>query len=999
MLLNGLDVVAIQGYICIAVATIMSVVYIVFARFGRLSFDRRERFVRPAAECMKSISEALDAQIAHLLDEIKKKLRPGKALSPALKVLCFSCSAVALILCTAVYLFLSIMRQVFFSLLIGWKGLDLGSLTLMFSKFIDLVEQLTGVLHIPPEAMRFLFYPFQLICQLADLCNTEDLYKLLTVTCQGAKAPIELFLDSFVLGVSILFINSDYNFLWAMTFQEMNRLSVVKYWIQGGKILSRNFAVAGTALVLTATNPFITILRFLLSFVNFGAFFVNNHLTHSMSKACIGIEGFQNQEMILVDATSLLVWWLIAPMLYSAAEIACPKGGYTATRTSFQCPCGANPVLVTPLITQDQMDNEEDNVSSSLGSVLVSEFRDSDNSSIDTGSIVISEYDDSDSTGLDVGKTVLPKYTTGDDDIVLAKKKSSDNEESPSIRSSYRHSDRISVAVSQQDGSFNRDDVSSGLASDRDEKNDHGENVVGDEIHIHLSHIDSPVSERVPGPTADTDTVTVVTVDSTCTGVRGMVRYAWSSVSLVIGADVLVVYVINAYVAHSQKVGKTERMRQQRANQRWDWQTIQLTIEQFQAERRIRRGSSYWSRCLRFFQQYEAASRAADEALSKKWLCVANESDDSKLPPYYRLCLKVQEELCKGIRVVYSLQLVSTQLSYVLAFSGIGHLLVPVGRQHWLIVLRKYALFFGACLGIWLDETYEAFEVEQLVRDFTIGDPEEVTVQFLPLIIVSRVILLQALGQTTTLISIIVINVCVSPLFVFSPKLRERIPPLLHLNPREVSLKRERMELLGRRNQADPQQQQQVSVEEWVLVTRSLAIFLTESRLIVFLYNLVALSLTLMILKGIVISNRTIALLLIGMLPYYVGLTLLPILYIGKRLDLRDEDFRQVFLGWVPMIFRVARSTGALYRECLGLRPSIVPEQVGWVSADPDMRQSYLCGSEQQPIEIVIGVDDDDEQDDNDDDDDGDGAGDERCAIESNEVGQPRIHRLGPYGR
>jgi hypothetical protein len=145
-----------------------------------------------------------------------------------------------------------------------------------------------------------------------------------------------------------------------MTFQEMNRLSVVKHWIQGGKILSRNFAVAGTALVLTATNPFITMLRFFLSFVNFGAFFVTNYSTHSLSKACIGIEGFQNQELILVYVTSLLVWWLIAPMLYSAAEIACPKGGYTATRTSFQCSCGANAVPVTPLIEEDQLDIAED---------------------------------------------------------------------------------------------------------------------------------------------------------------------------------------------------------------------------------------------------------------------------------------------------------------------------------------------------------------------------------------------------------------------------------------------------------------------------------------------------------------------------------------------------------------------------------------------------------------------------------------------------------------
>eukprot|EP01034_Spumella_vulgaris_P016371 gene16371-20914_t len=147
------------------------------------------------------------------------------------------------------------------------------------------------------------------ICDLADLFDVDGFYDLLIVTCQGAKAPIELFIDSFVLGVAILFINSDYNFLWAMTLQELNKALVVKYWVEGKKIVSMSFLLS--------------------SFVNFGSFFVNNHVMHFLSDACVGIEGFQNQELWLVFATSVLVWWLLPPMLYMIAEIVCPKGGYT----------------------------------------------------------------------------------------------------------------------------------------------------------------------------------------------------------------------------------------------------------------------------------------------------------------------------------------------------------------------------------------------------------------------------------------------------------------------------------------------------------------------------------------------------------------------------------------------------------------------------------------------------------------------------------------------
>jgi hypothetical protein len=261
----------------------------------------------------------------------------------------------------------------------------------------------------------------------------------------------------------------------------------------------------------------------------------------------------------------------------------------------------------------------------------------------------------------------------------------------------------------------------------------------------------------------------------------------------------------------------------------------------------------------------------------------------------------VQKELCESLRILYILRRVriSTPLSYLLAFSGIGQWFTEVGRHHWIIVARKYILFCLACLGIWVNETYKAYGIDVLVKKFTIREPEEATMEFIKLIIASRVILLQALGPTTTLISIIVITTCEAPLFVFSPKLQKVIPPLLHLRPREVAVDRERMELLGRRN-ATREELSHIYAEEWVVMTRSISILLTESRLIVFLFNLVSLALTVMILKDIAISNGTLALMLLGMLPYYVGFALTPILYVGKRLNLRDSDFRVALLGWLP---------------------------------------------------------------------------------------------------
>jgi hypothetical protein len=130
-------------------------------------------------------------------------------------------------------------------------------------------------------------------------------------------------------------------------------------------------------------------------------------------------------------------------------------------------------------------------------------------------------------------------------------------------------------------------------------------------------------------------------------------------------------------------------------------------------------------------------------------------------------------------------------------------------------------------------------------------------------------------------------------LFVFSPKLRSHIPPLLYLNSRAVALEREKKELGCDENSSASDED--IRFQGWAVSVRSLSILLTESRLIVFLYNMVPLSLTILVLKGVRLSSLILTVLLTASLPYYVGSTLALLLYIGKRLNLTDEDFQIVF--------------------------------------------------------------------------------------------------------
>ena len=846
---------------CIIVATVMSTVYIVFGRFDRLSFERQMRYIRPAVDLLKAFTHILDVDIAKLLARMKKVSEIH--LSSTAKVCCFSVVVAVLVPSSAVSLFVSILRKVFFSLLIGWKGMCLGSLSSMFDAFMKLVQQLTGPLNIPSYLLRSLFYPLTLLCDFMDFFNIEGLYNLLTVTCQGAKAPIELFVDSSVLGAAILFIKSDYNLLWAVTFQEMNRSLVLKLWLELKSLFSINFLVTGMVLVFSSSNPFIIMLRFFLSYVNFGVFFQRDRFTHNISNACIGIEGFQNQELLLVDATSILVWLLIAPMLYSTAEIVCPKGGFTPLTTLF-----GGTALVAPIISeQGVLLNENHSNSSSNGmSSIQMDF----NSAGDTND---RQHDGAQESVYRIEESLLNYEDEVDDEI------------------------RIPKVTEDPGGNIERTEDLHRISS-------HNCNVSTGEL-VGAKLPDNSRAADVPPPTLQSSN-RMVNI--------GTLRYALSSyVWLACSADVLIVYAIVAYQSRCQKIDSVINLRRLRANQRWDIQTIRQSIVRFQLERLSRRTNRN-----RFVRVCTPHLVAPSEAKDRIATLIANETDTTKLPPYYRLCLMVQKELCEALQIVYTLRRmrVSTPLSYLLAFSGIGHLFTVVGRHHWLIVMRKYSIFSFACLGIWLNETYKAYDIEDLVKKFTIREPEEATMEFLMLAIASRVILLQALGTTTTLISIIIIAICEAPLFVLSPKLLKKIPPLLYFNSRKVAIDREKAELRGREVEGSGLRLDDgIPVEEWVIKTRALSIFLTESRLIVFLYNLVPLSLTIMVLKGFTISTDTLALLLMAMLPYYVGSTLIPILYIGKRLNLTDEDFRVVFLSWLSRPYAYCRSAAVCIWE------------------------------------------------------------------------------------
>jgi hypothetical protein len=65
----------------------------------------------------------------------------------------------------------------------------------------------------------------------------------------------------------------------------------------------------------------------MMSVVNLSVFFEKDNVMHRISPACVNLSGFEGQEVSLVYAASALVWLFMPAMIYTIAEILCPKGG------------------------------------------------------------------------------------------------------------------------------------------------------------------------------------------------------------------------------------------------------------------------------------------------------------------------------------------------------------------------------------------------------------------------------------------------------------------------------------------------------------------------------------------------------------------------------------------------------------------------------------------------------------------------------------------------
>ena len=257
----------------------------------------------------------------------------------------------------------------------------------------------------------------------------------------------------------------------------------------------------------------------------------------------------------------------------------------------------------------------------------------------------------------------------------------------------------------------------------------------------------------------------------------------------------------------------------------------------------------------------------------------AREESTVRFSSYNELCGMVEHKLHTWKRI-------PCFFAKLLAWSGMGHTFTRVGRIHWKIVRRKYWIFGCACFGIWTDEIVDSYNLEEIAETIFIdNDTETNYTKLLYISIGICSILFQAL-QSMTFASVVISSVSDTPLFVYSKRLHDKLPKMFVWNAWEKAIEKE----------VDLNHNSALSVitvysSTWILYLYSCSIWMTESRALGFVANLLGVSLSFMVLIYSDSTRPLIILILVLLFPFALAKALLLVIVIGKRLNLTDADF------------------------------------------------------------------------------------------------------------
>ena len=318
----------ILGYLSLGVVCITIFIYVSNGRFHRVAFIRKYRALNLIYFEARNVSHELAVKMKeHGLKEHVKIKHSG--ILRTLLVIIWIALTTALIGTVVITVYILLLSRVLFASLLIWKGFNVGNIGFV-DKLNDVADALSVSLSLPE--LGSLMYPFIKFIDILsyfkiDLGSVE-------VTCEGSQAPMELIINCFVLGFSVIIIESDFHIYQNIIFANVNMkmakaLATFNLGIENPKTLAMRCAFA---YVVSVGNPLVKILQFAMSTLNFSSFVRYSYIMHRWTAPCDEIEGMEGMDSTLAIITSLLAWYVLFPAVYTLAKVVVPCGDNVPAR-------------------------------------------------------------------------------------------------------------------------------------------------------------------------------------------------------------------------------------------------------------------------------------------------------------------------------------------------------------------------------------------------------------------------------------------------------------------------------------------------------------------------------------------------------------------------------------------------------------------------------------------------------------------------------------------
>jgi hypothetical protein len=233
----------------------------------------------------------------------------------------------------SLFSYVSTLAQVFFRSLIMWKGFHL---KVPFEHIMHQCVRATyTVLDLP--VIAYLFYPVSVV--FVFFSNFTIDVEAIDITCEGAQAPLEVFINLAILGITIVVIEGDYQIFRAVTFNsitdqffEVFTQPCYKAWAttqQGslpkstfGGFLSYSYTGVLTVIakVVGGIDIFQSFLQYLMSCIVWETFIGG----HRSTKECDEVDGWTGTDTILATIASVQAVIITVPALYEIAKVLVP---------------------------------------------------------------------------------------------------------------------------------------------------------------------------------------------------------------------------------------------------------------------------------------------------------------------------------------------------------------------------------------------------------------------------------------------------------------------------------------------------------------------------------------------------------------------------------------------------------------------------------------------------------------------------------------------------